>query len=80
MAGPPLRPKKAESSIANQELALRLFGRFVEQKEELISVATLLEKALAVRVGDERGTKDQGVAQRSEEGKRTSGEWSVARS
>ena len=65
MAGPPLRPKKAESSIANQELALRLFGRFVEQKEELISVATLLEKALAVRVGDERG--DQGPGSSTEE-------------
>ncbi|KAL1514485.1 hypothetical protein AB1Y20_003584 [Prymnesium parvum] len=50
MEGMPLRPKKAESTIANQELAKRLFGRFVERKDELLTVAAQLEAALAREV------------------------------
>ena len=34
-AGLPFRPKKTESTVAYQELAIRLFGRFVERKEEV---------------------------------------------
>jgi len=38
--GLPFRPKKVESSVANQELALRLFGRFVERRDELLKVGS----------------------------------------
>jgi len=44
--GPPMRPTKKESSIANQELAARLMGRFVPHAAELMDLARETEALL----------------------------------
>ncbi len=46
LEGSPLRPKKPESAIINQQLAHRLFCQFLQRRDELLAEGIALEAAL----------------------------------
>jgi len=46
--GPPLRPRKPDSSAINQLLAHRLFGHLVQERDSLLQEATAAEAKLVV--------------------------------